>query len=81
MGASDWGRCKGQRSRAKEWGKGVCCGKWRGTGLRKEATLVLGVREPAQGLEGREAELLDACRRGRAGLAEDRPQSRQERSG
>ena len=42
---------------------------------------MLGVREPAQGLEGREAELLDACRRGRAGLAEDRPQSRQERSG
>lgn len=52
-----------------------------GAGLRKEATVALGVREPAQGLEGREAELQDKCRRGRAGLAEDRPQSKQERSG
>ena len=43
--------------------------------------MVLGVREPTRGLESREAELQDKCRRGRVGLAEDRPQSKRERSG
>lgn len=43
--------------------------------------MVLGVREPTRDLEGCEAELQDGCRRGRTGLAEDRPKSKWERSG
>lgn len=53
-----------------------------GSGSQKGvATVVLGVREPTRDLEGCEAELQGGCRRGRAGLAEDRPKSKRERSG